>query len=193
MTSLRRPAVLTLILCSLAAPALAGPYQGGPPANHPGLPLDPELLPPNSRPGDCVVRRVTGPRGAYRWDRVECDSDSGWSDYDRWGYGRGRLDVETREGPPPLLGGPPPEAYRYDNAYEGAYGNAYAGDRYGERRHDSFRERRVEGYEREHVCACGDRYGGAYRDASYPPAYGYGYLAAGRDEAGYLIWPGKTP
>jgi hypothetical protein len=31
------------------------------------------------------------------------------------------------------------------------------------------------------------------RAVNYPPSYGYGYVAAGRDEAGYLIWPGKTP
>jgi hypothetical protein len=46
------------------------------------------------RPGECVTRRVTGPGGAYRWERVECDSQGGWGDFDRWGYGR-RLDVET--------------------------------------------------------------------------------------------------
>jgi hypothetical protein len=45
------------------------------------------------RPGDCVTRRVTGPGGAYRWDRVECEAQAGWSDFDRWGYGRRPLDV----------------------------------------------------------------------------------------------------
>lgn len=45
------------------------------------------------RAGECVTRRVTGPGGAYRWDRVECEAHSGWSDFDRWGYGRRPLDV----------------------------------------------------------------------------------------------------
>ena len=45
------------------------------------------------RPGECVSRRVTGPGGAYRWDRVECEANSGWSDFDRWGYDRRPLDV----------------------------------------------------------------------------------------------------
>ena len=44
-------------------------------------------------PGECVARRVTGPGGAYRWDRVECEAHAGWSDYDRWGYERRPLDV----------------------------------------------------------------------------------------------------
>lgn len=45
------------------------------------------------RPGECVTRRVTGPGGAYRWDRVECEAQTGWSDFDRWGYDRRPLDV----------------------------------------------------------------------------------------------------
>ena len=45
------------------------------------------------RPDECVTRRVTGPGGAYRWDRVECAAQAGWSDFDRWGYGRRPLDV----------------------------------------------------------------------------------------------------
>jgi hypothetical protein len=45
------------------------------------------------RPGECVTRRVTGPGGAYRWDRVECAAQAGWSDFDRWGYDRRPLDV----------------------------------------------------------------------------------------------------
>jgi len=48
-------------------------------------------------PGECVVRRVTGPGGAYRWDRVECEAQAGWSDADRWGYGPRPLEVV--EGP----------------------------------------------------------------------------------------------
>jgi hypothetical protein len=48
-------------------------------------------------PGECVTRRVTGPGGAYRWDRVECEAHVGASDFDRWGYDRRPLDVV--EGP----------------------------------------------------------------------------------------------
>jgi len=79
---------------------LAAGLSGGPVMAHDraGLHLDPELLPPDTRPGECVTRRVTGPGGAYRWDRVECTESSGWSDFDRWGYGRQRLDVQ--EAPP---------------------------------------------------------------------------------------------
>ena len=160
--------VLAFTLLSLAAPAMAQPRGVG-------LPMDSELLPPNSGPGDCVVRRVTGPGGAYRWDRVECDTQrSGWSDHDQWGYGDRRLDIETRGG------------------YEPAYGDRYAGDRYGERRHD----RQVDQYEYERHRAYGDGYDQGRGDpaVSYRPSYAYyGYVAAGRDEAGYLIWPGKTP
>lgn len=36
-------------------------------------------------PGECVTRRVTGPGGAYRWDRVECEAHAGLSEFDRWG------------------------------------------------------------------------------------------------------------
>jgi hypothetical protein len=178
MSFLRPLTVLVLAAASLAAaPVSAGSRQGGV-----GLPLDPELLPANSGPGDCVTRRVTGPGGAYRWDRVECDPDHGWSGYDQWGYGRGRLDVETRrdEG---LLGGPP--RYNFD-----------AGDRYGERRqHDARYERQVDEYEHERVRAYGDGYdqGRGGPVDSYASSYAYGYVAAGRDEAGYLIWPGKRP
>ena len=31
------------------------------------------------RPGECVTRRVTGPDGAYRWERVACEVLVGWS------------------------------------------------------------------------------------------------------------------
>lgn len=190
VSALALNAVLVLAGAGLAGPAVAAPYQGGPPANHPGLPLDPELLPPNSGPGDCVVRRVTGPGGAYRWDRVECDADRGWANYDQWGYGRNRLEVETRREAqadrPVLLGGP---------RYEAPYGGDDAGDRYGERRHESRYDRQVDEYEYERIRAYGDGYelGRGGPVVSYPPPYAYGYVAAGRDEAGYLVWPGKTP
>ena len=45
------------------------------------------------RPGECVTRRVTGPGGAYRWDRVECEAHTGWSSGDRWGHDHRPLDV----------------------------------------------------------------------------------------------------
>lgn len=44
------------------------------------------------QPGECVTRRVTGPGGAYRYDRVECEPQAVWSDFDRWAYER-PLDV----------------------------------------------------------------------------------------------------
>ena len=62
--------------------------------DRPGLYLDPQQLPPGTEPGECVTRRVTGPGGAYRWDRVECAGQAGWSDFDRWGYGRQPLRVQ---------------------------------------------------------------------------------------------------
>ena len=90
---------------------LAASLGGGQAVAHdrPGLYLDPALLPPDTRPGECVTRRVTGPGGAYRWDRVECAEPSGWSDFDRWGYGRQRLDVEEA---------PPPRSDRYSWRYD---------------------------------------------------------------------------
>ena len=167
MTAFRLVPVLALTLMSLAEPALA--------QSRGGLPMDPEMLPPNAAPGDCVTRRVTGPGGAYRWDRVECDADRGWANYDQWGYGRNRLEIETRGEP---------------------LRNSDAGDRYGERRHGEARYgRREEDYAYERTRAYGDGYdqGRGGPAVSYPPPYAYGYVAAGRDEAGYLIWPGKTP
>ena len=157
MTFLRLVPVLALTAVSLAAPAWAGPHRGGV-----GGP------PPNAATGDCFARRVTGPGGAYRWERIECEtSDQGdWSGYDQWGYGRGRLDVETR-----------------------------GGDRYGERRREARYDRRVEEFEYEQE----RRYGGGYDQGRWgpvvnaPPPYAYEYVTAGRDEYGYLVWPGKLP
>lgn len=65
-------------------------------------------------PGECVTRRVTGPGGAYRWDRVECEAHAGMSDFDCWGDDRRPLDV---------VAGPPP----YGPAWDGPL----QGDRYG--------------------------------------------------------------
>ena len=128
----RRLVVLSLLL---AVPILGTGVATA--QDRPGLYLDPQQLPPDTRPGECVTRRVTGPGGAYRWDRVECGSEGGWNDFDRWRYGQ-PLDVENRTD---------------------------RGDRYG--------------------------YGGQ-------PGWGSGprhrlYRVAGRDEAGFLGWPGKQP
>ncbi|MFT4254342.1 MAG: hypothetical protein QM608_17895 [Caulobacter sp.] len=175
---------------SLAAPAVAHDrgLAGGPSAS---LPVDPEILPPDTRPGECVARRVTGPGGAYRWERVECDDgERGWSDFDRWSYGRTPLRVEDRAAPPPPVSGPPPE---------------YAPDRYSRRHDDDGRRdggyrggstysRSEESYEysRERYDSAADEAG---YGAGYAPAYGsYGeYQSAGRDAYGYLVWPGKRP
>lgn len=62
--------------------------------DRPGLYLDPQQLPPDTRPGECVTRRLTGPGGAYRWERIECAGQAGWSDFDRWGYGPQPLQVQ---------------------------------------------------------------------------------------------------
>jgi hypothetical protein len=111
MSFVRRVSVLVLAGVSLAsAPAYAGSARGG----H----VDPRLPSPNASAEGCETRRVTGPGGAYRWERVECVADRGWSDYDRWGYGHGPLAVETRDdryGARETYAedryGPPPEAY----------------------------------------------------------------------------------
>jgi len=77
------------------------------------------------RPEDCTTRRVTGPGGAYRYDRVECQPRAVWSDFDQWAYER-PLDVEdqplrgdryggwTRIVTEPELAGPaaPPRTYQ---------------------------------------------------------------------------------
>lgn len=69
------------------------------------------------RPQDCAVRRVTGPGGAYRYDRVECEPRAVWTGVDQWAYER-PLDVEdqplrgdryggwTRIAPPPAQEAP---------------------------------------------------------------------------------------
>jgi hypothetical protein len=77
----------------LAFAALLGVGGMASAQDRPGLFLDPQPLPPDARPGECVTRRVTGPGGAYRWERIECDAQSGWNDFDRWGYGRRPLEV----------------------------------------------------------------------------------------------------
>lgn len=159
MTLLRLVPVLVLTAAGLAAPAEAGSHRGG------------VGRPPSAAPGDCFTRRVTGPGGAYRWERIECEAaDAGWSGYDQWGYGRDRLDVQTRGG---------------------------GGDRYGERRRETRYDQRIEEfrYEQERV----RRYGGGYDQGrggpvvNAPPPYADEYVTAGRDEYGYLVWPGKRP
>lgn len=161
MTAVRLFAALAFAGAALAAaPVMAGPHPGG-------LPLDPQLLPANSGPGDCVVRRVTGPGGAYRWDRVECDAggDHRWSGQP--------LGVETAD--------------RYSERRDPRYGYGYG---YGPSPYaypDPYAER---GYEDGYDLGRGGPI------TSYPPSYApgfYGYSAAGRDAYGYLVWPGKLP
>ena len=226
MTLARLLPVLALAVLGLTTPAVAGSYHG---VSRPGLPLDPELLPANSGPGDCVVRRMTGPGGAYRWERIECEGQQSWSGRDQWGYGRHRLEVETRDGRPELLGG--------CDCDRRAYGGYGYGDRYGDyRQRQSLYDRRVDGYGYGRSSAYDSGYAGGYGDGGYvqggyvsgeggyardryaygdgygygdgyayggrredrygpSPAYvDYGYdRAAGRDEDGYLVWPGKLP
>uniref|UniRef100_B0T205 Secreted protein n=1 Tax=Caulobacter sp. (strain K31) TaxID=366602 RepID=B0T205_CAUSK len=108
-----------LFLPVLAASLATGLGMGGVAAaqDRPGMFLDPQLLPPDTRPGECVTRRVTGPGGAYRWERIECDPQAGWSDFDRWGYGRRPLEVEDR----PLRG----DRYGGWSQGGGDYGRGY--------------------------------------------------------------------
>lgn len=96
------------LVAAAASVLLTSTALAGSPVSRPGLRLDPQMLPANTAPGDCVIRRVTGPGGAYRWDRVECDAQGaggGWG-FDPWGYGHPPLAVETpgrgqdRYGPP---------------------------------------------------------------------------------------------
>lgn len=171
--SVRLLAALALASAALvAAPAVAGPYQGGPPVDHPGLPLDPELLPPNSGPGDCVVRRVTGPGGAYRWDRVECDNQgqSQWNGHP--------LRVETAD--------------RYSERHDPRYADAYGPSPYGYDQQYAYQDQ----YARERSYDDGYDLSRGGPVTQYPPPYApvsYGYAAAGRDAYGYLVWPGKLP
>ena len=149
--------------------------RGGPPISRTGLPLDPELLPPNTGPGDCVTRRVTGPAGAYRWDRVECDAERGWTGFDQWGYGRRPLEVETL---------PSHHADRYSG-------------RRAEEIYEQRQERRFEDY------GASEGYDQVRYDPRAPdrPENRYGpgpsraseYRVAGRDADGFLVWPGKQP
>ena len=127
---------------SVLALILAASLGGGAVAHdRPGLYLDPELLPPDTRPGECVIRRVTGPGGAYRWERIECEG--GWNGYDRWDYGQ-PLDVQVG----------PPRGDRYSDRYDGPAHGGW--------------------------------------DDGYWPPYPV-YRVAGRDEDGFLVWPGKRP
>lgn len=78
----RRVLSLLVLVLGLAA------GDGACAQDRPGLYLDPQQLPPDTRPGECVTRRVTGPGGAYRWERIECAGGG------RWDYGRAPLRVE---------------------------------------------------------------------------------------------------
>ena len=122
MTLSRLSVCLVVASVCLSTAALAGDrgLAGGVVVSRPGLPLDPELLPPNTAPGDCVTRRVTGPGGAYRWDRIECDTQN--NGHDQGGYGYRRLDVET----------PRYADDRYaDSHYDSPRRQAHPYDRYG--------------------------------------------------------------
>jgi hypothetical protein len=157
----RNLGLAALMTISLSGVAQAAPAKGGV-----GLPLDPMLLPPNTGPGDCVVRRVTGPGGAYRWDRVECDSERGWQAFDHWGYER----------PPQVVERSDPAEWSQRERFE-----AWP--------HGSVAER---GYSSEpEFSRPDDRYGfdPGYRHEPYR----VDYRAAGRDSEGYLVWPGKRP
>jgi len=182
---------------ALASPALAADGYGlaGGPPDRSRLPVDPEILPPDTRPGECVNRRVTGPGGAYRWERVECDDgERGWSDFDRWSYGRPPLRVDDRGAPPPAYVPPPPPQPdyapdRYSRRHDD--GPAYAPPAYAQNGYAQGYSREEEGYEYSRESRHDSGYG-AY--APTPPQGGYGYAtwtSAGRDEYGFLVWPGK--
>jgi hypothetical protein len=246
MTLTRLLPALALAVLSLASPAAAGSRHEAPTVSRPGQPLDPELLPANSGPGDCVVRRVTGPGGAYRWERIECENQSSWSSqdqrgHDQWGYGRNRLEVETRDSRPPLLGGCDCDRQGHgDYAYGDRYGDYGQRGAVYDRRVEDYAYGQSRGYDSEYVgggYVGGSYIGGAYADGRYSAggyvqggyaqdaysqqgygqgggyAYGDGYAgrredrygpspsyvdygyggAAGRDQDGYLVWPGKLP
>lgn len=98
--------------------------------DRPGLYLDPGLLPPDTRPGECVTRRVTGPGGAYRWDRIECADQAGWSDFDQRGYGRRPLQVQDGALRGDRYGGWSQGGQDYGRGYDrqdddGRYGDGY--------------------------------------------------------------------
>ncbi|PVM90006.1 hypothetical protein DDF62_10535 [Caulobacter radicis] len=197
---------------ALASPVLAADRYGlaGGPPDRSNLPVDPEILPPDTRPGECVNRRVTGPGGAYRWERVECDDgERGWSDFDRWSYGRPPLRVDDRGAPPPQAYLPPPPPQpdyapdRYSRRHDDgpAYAPSYAPPAYAQNGYAAGGA--VQGYSRQeegYEYSRESRYdSGGY--SAYPPAQGghqggYGYAtwtSAGRDEYGFLVWPGKQP
>ena len=69
------PCVIALFIAglSLTGGAVAAPARGL--AQQP-LSLDRALLTPRGATA-CTVRRVTGPRGAYRWDQITCEPASG--------------------------------------------------------------------------------------------------------------------
>ncbi|WP_199229282.1 hypothetical protein [Caulobacter endophyticus] len=179
---------------ALASPALAGDRYGlaGGPPDRSSLPVDPEILPPDTRPGECVNRRVTGPGGAYRWERVECDDgERGWSDFDRWSYGRPPLRVDDRGAPPPQAYPPTPQQDYVPDRYSRRHddGPAYAPPAYAQGGYS----RQEEGYEYSRESRYDSDAYGAYPP---PPQGGYGYAtwtSAGRDEYGFLVWPGKQP
>ncbi|WP_240621392.1 hypothetical protein [Caulobacter zeae] len=204
---------------ALASPVLAGDRYGlaGGPPDRSNLPVDPEILPPDTRPGECVNRRVTGPGGAYRWERVECDDgERGWSDFDRWSYGRPPLRVDDRGAPPQayLPPSPPQQDYapdRYSRRHDDgpAYAPSYAPPVYAQNGYvqDGHAQggyaaggavqgysRQEEGYEYSRESGYDSGAYGAYPPSTPQGGYGYAtWTSAGRDEYGFLVWPGKQP
>lgn len=217
MNTFRRLTVIALASAAAlsAAPAFAGSNHGG----VGGVPNQYDY-PPNTEPGQCYSRRVTGAGGAYRWDRIECDS--AYSGYG-YGYGQGgygdQVQVQSGYGYQaaadcgcagyrPVNPCNPCQAYAggyqgggyQGGGYQGGYagGGGYTSDRYGERRYSQSQYEQSQDqqsqYQYESSSYGSDyAYGRGGQGVNYPPPYGYGYVAAGRDEAGYLIWPGKAP
>jgi hypothetical protein len=121
---------LSPLLVFAACLSACGAYGVASAQDRPGLYLDPQQLPPGTEPGECVTRRVTGPGGAYRWERIECAGHAGWSDIDH------RQALRVQEGPQGgvLRGdryggwsqGGPPDGRGYDRQDdEGRYDGGY--------------------------------------------------------------------
>jgi hypothetical protein len=126
---IRRLLPLLVFAAALGAGAAASAQD------RPGMFLDPGLLPPDTRPGECVTRRLTGPGGAYRWDRIECEAHIGGGDFDRYG----RQPLRVVDGPlrGDRYGGWSQGGSRYE---EPGYGDqGYGGQGYGDRYYDDDR------------------------------------------------------
>lgn len=166
--------LLATVLVAGAAVAQAGDrgLAGGSRVSRSGLTVDPQLLPPDSGAGDCVTRRVTGPGGAYRWDRVDCAVEHGRGGFNAWGRGHRPLSVDL-----------PPQDYA------DAYGDRRFEDRPFQDQADNRHAYVIgagQGYSTDARERPDDRYGP-------PPSRQTDYRYAGRDADGFLVWPGKTP